>query len=142
MLQENAEDLKDSRDKSLESVRLEIDRDFLGDADHLLEVFFDIFEARCVIYDHRILEVVGQRPEIEVDRANRGDLIIDEHAFLMVEARGVCINMDSTFKIEVELALSHPVDDLLIRDAWDDEIDFNATLSRALKGSYERVSAD
>ena len=142
MLQENAEDLKDSRDESLESVRLEIDRDFFGDTNHLLEVFFDIFQAWCVINHHRILEVVGQRPEIEVDRANRGDLIIDEHAFLMVEARGVCIDMDARFKIEVELALSHPVDDLLIRDARDNEIDFNATLGRTLKRSNKRIGAN
>ena len=142
ILQEYAEDLKDSRDESLEGVRFEIDRDFLGNANHLLEVFFDIFQAWCVINHHRILEVVGQRPEIEVDRANRGDLVINKHAFLMVEAWGVCINMDPCFKIEVELALSHPVDDLLIRNAWDDEIDFDATLGRALKGSYERISAD
>ena len=142
MLQENAEDLKDSRDKSLESIGFEIDRDFFGDADHFLEVFFDVFETWCVIYDHRILEVVGQRSEIEVDRANAGDFIIDKHAFLMVEARRVRIDMDSAFKEEVELAFGHPVDDLLIWDAWDDEIDLNATFSRALKRSDKRICAN
>ena len=126
----------------MESIGFEIDRDFFGDANHLLEVFFDVFETWCVIYDHRILEVVGQRSEIEVDRANAGDFIIDKHAFLMVEARRVRIYMDSAFKEEVELALSHPIDDLLIRNAWDDEIDFNATLGCALKRSNKRIGAN
>ena len=76
MLQENAEDLKDSRHKSLEGVGFKIDRDFFGDTNHLLEVFFDIFQTWRVINHHRILKVVGQRPEIEVDRSNGGKLII------------------------------------------------------------------
>ena len=43
---------------------------------------------------------------------------------------------------EVELAFGHPVDDLLVRDAWDDEIDLNATFSRTLQCSDKRICAN
>ena len=70
-------------------------RDEASVGEILFEHVGDLFSEGGIVGEGGDFEVEGERAVIEISRADRGDIVVDEDDFLVHESFGVMVDFDS-----------------------------------------------
>ncbi len=140
--EQNAEERQHHFDELRPEGEFEVVADELRGFEDLVEVLFDVRDARVLIEHRAAFVMMGQAAEVEVDRADeRGVVIGDEH-LCVDEARGVFVDLDPCRTQFLIGTTGEAEDRLLVGDMRSDDTHVHASHGRVAESHGEMMVDD